>query len=398
MLRKSYGIAALALLATAGAWPRQPGSEKPSRAIVLERAELKLTPAALVFDGKGELYVGYRDEGADKKSSAIWVRVFDPASGKELRSAQFQTATVALPNGAEQFLLSPDDSLLLYSQFHGSTFLTIFKAATLQTVSESTMLPAEMSKEFPRVAGITPDDQAALVTSEITNKRNGVDIRLAWLSVHALTRVLKEEYVPNPYVEASYAIDRKYHLWLTRADALYRYDPASRKSDLRLTVPTSTVPVFIADGELLLYSNRNEFGELYRFDVQQSSVQNKQRIEGCGINQVRVSRDELYGVALCEHQNMGELRFGAITKREAVVFDTKTLKILDEVPIAKNLYPELALWHGGGKVVLATQADSNKVAIYEFPVPKPTGQSATVYPKNGNLHLAVPVPVSAKKQ
>lgn len=56
----------------------------------------------------------------------------------------------------------------------------------------------------------------------------------------------------------------------------------------------------------------------------------------------------------------------------------------------------MAIWHGGGKVVLATQADSNKVAIYEFRVPKPSGESATVDPRNGNLHLAVPVLGNAK--
>jgi hypothetical protein len=52
-----------------------------------------------------------------------------------------------------------------------------------------------------------------------------------------------------------------------------------------------------------------------------------------------------------------------------MIFDTKTLKILAEVPIAKDLYPELAIWHGGGKIVLATQAPPDKLAIYELAAP-----------------------------
>jgi hypothetical protein len=67
-------------------WPSWSQSVKANKTIVLDHAQLTLTPAALVFDQKGELYAGYRDNGGEKKSSAIWIRVFDPTSGKELRS------------------------------------------------------------------------------------------------------------------------------------------------------------------------------------------------------------------------------------------------------------------------------------------------------------------------
>lgn len=400
MLRTSFSIAALLLL-NAVAWPAQPDTLPRARVVTLEHAELKLTPAALVFDAKGELYVGYRDEGADKKSSAIWVRVFDPASGKELRSAQFQTATVRLPNGAEQFLLSPDDSLLVYSQFHGSTFLTILSAATLQTVSEATSLPQGLEKEFPRVIGVDPSDTSILLAAETTNHLNGVDVRLVKLDTHNLNRSLSDATLANPIPESGYAVDGSGGVWIVRANALYRYDPGQKKAILETSVHNQDDirnVLFLGDRSLLMWSNQNEFGYLYRFEPGDAATDKNQRIDKCGVKQATVSPDQLYGAALCEHQNTGELRFGAITERTAVIFDTKTLNILTRVPIEKDLYPELAIWHGDGKIVLATQTASNKLAIYEFPVPKPTGQSATMDPKNGNLHLAVPVPVSAKKQ
>jgi hypothetical protein len=42
------------------------------------------------------------------------------------------------------------------------------------------------------------------------------------------------------------------------------------------------------------------------------------------------------------------------------------LKILAEVPLDKDIYPEFAIWHGNGKIVLATDSDSNKLGIYEL--------------------------------
>src|SRR5208282_1603112 len=212
MARISFSIGVLAL-GTLVAWPAQSDSVRRTRALVLEYAEFKLTPAALVFDEKGELYAGYRDEGAEKKSSAIWIRVFDPASGKQLRSTQVQTATIPLPNGAEQFLLSPDNSLLLYSHFHGSTFLTVLKAATLQSVSETTTLPKDVEKEFPRVIGVDPSDASILLAAETTNHLNGVDVRMVKLDAHNLNHVLSDATLTNPIAESGYAVDGSGAVW-----------------------------------------------------------------------------------------------------------------------------------------------------------------------------------------
>jgi hypothetical protein len=364
-------------------WPTHIESAKPSRTVVLEHAELKLTPAALVFDQKGELYVAYRDKGTDKKSSAIWVRVFDSASGRELRSAQLQTATVALPNSANQFLLSPDNSLLLYSQFSGSTLVTVLNASTLQKISDATSLPDSSDRQFPRVIGIGQNDNAVLIAAEITNRLNGTDARLIKLDAHDLSHVLSDATLTNPIPESGFTVGSDGAVRIIRADMLYSYDPATKKAALELSIHNQDDirnALFLNDHSLLLWSGQNEFGYLYRFKESGSTPEGSQRIEKSGVEKVFLSPDQLYGVALCEHQKLTEGNFGAITSRTAVVFDTKTLKILSEVPIDRDLNPELAVWHGDGKVFLATQASSNKLVIYELVGRKSGSESATIDP------------------
>jgi len=391
MSRTFSGIAVvIALFATS--WASWPQSAKPSKTIVLDHAELKLTPAALVFDKKGLLYVGYRDSGSDKKSSVIWIRVFDPANGKELRNAQLQTTAVTLPNGADQFMLSPDNSLLMYSQFHGGTLITFLNAATLQKVSDATSLPEGVNRQFPRVIGIGPNDNSVLIAAQITNHLNGTDARLIKLDAHDLSRVLADTTLTNPIPESGFAVGSDGTVRIIRAAMLYSYDPDTKKAALELSLHNQDDirnARFLNDHSLLLWSGQNEFGYLYRFKQSGSTPEGSQRIEKSGVVKVLVSPDQLYGVALCEHQNLTEVHFGAITSRTAVVFDTKTLKILNEVPIEKDLYPELAIWHGDGKIVLVTQASSNKLVIYELAEPKSGRESATVNPKDGSLHLDI---------
>jgi hypothetical protein len=47
-------------------------------------------------------------------------------------------------------------------------------------------------------------------------------------------------------------------------------------------------------------------------------------------------------------------------------FEVKTLKILGRVSLDKRLMPEVALWHGAGRISVAVQSSSNKVAVYEI--------------------------------
>ncbi|HUY86576.1 MAG TPA: hypothetical protein VMU77_05640, partial [Acidimicrobiales bacterium] len=161
MSRICFGIAVViaTFLLSEPSWSQ---SAKPNKTVALDRAELALTPAALAFDGKGQLYVAYRDKGSNKQSSAIWIRVIDAAAGKELRSVQLQTAPVALPNGANQFKLSPDNSILVYSQFHEGTFVVSLDSTTLKKISETTSLPEGIDQEFPKIVGIDRSGSAVL--------------------------------------------------------------------------------------------------------------------------------------------------------------------------------------------------------------------------------------------
>jgi WD40 repeat protein len=353
---------------------------KTTATIRLEQTDLKLTPAVLTFDQKGELYVAYRDQSSDKKSSAIWVRVFDPVSGNELRSSKLQTTQVSLPNHANQFLVSPDNSLLLYAQFSGSTLVTVLDAATLKKLDDTTSLPEGVNRQFPQVIGIGPSDNSVLLAAEVPNHlSNSTDARLLKLDAHNLSHVLSDVTLTNPVSESGFAIGVDGTMVIIKADMLYSYNPGTKKAALELSIHNQDDirnVFFLNDHSLLIWSSQNEFGYLYRFKQGGSTPEGSQRIDKSGVSKVVLSPDQLYGVALCDHQNLSESRFGAITSRTAAVFDAKTLKILAEVPVEKDLHLELAIWHGSGKIVLATQAFPNKVLIYELVEQQSGGASA----------------------
>jgi hypothetical protein len=380
------GIAiVVAFLMSEPSWSQ---SAKLNKTLVLEHAELPLTPAALTFDGNGRLYVGYRDKGSNKQSSAIWIRVIDPAAGRDLRRIQLQTAPVTLPNRANQFKISADNSVLVYAQFHESTFVVTLDSTPLQELSETTSLPVGADREFPKIAGIDRSGSSVLIAAERTNRNKGTDARLLNLSARDLNRVLSNTILNNPIPESSFAISNAGAIRIIRSTGLfattglYSYDSGTGKAALQLSVPDADnrsivslgTLVFLPDESLVLSSTRllpdqTESAYLYRLGKNGTSLDKTQNIGECKIAELAVTPDQLYGTALCERHNHGELHFGRIESRTAMIFDTKTLKILAEVPIAKDLYPELAIWHGGGKIVLATQAPPDKLAIYELAAP-----------------------------
>jgi WD40 repeat protein len=369
-------------------WAACPQSIKHRRTVLLERADLKFAAAALAFNAKGELYVAYRDKGSEKRSSSLWFRVFDPASGKELRAANLQTPEVRLPIGGNQLVLAPDSSLLVYSEFRGNTLMAVLDAATLQNVSETTTLPDGADRQFPQVISIGSNDRSVLIAAEKTNRLNGTDVRLIRLDAHELSRVLSDVTLTNPIPESGFAIGPNGEARIVRANMLYGYDPSTAEATLEVSIKNRDDirnVLFLQDGSLIFWSNQNEFGYLYRWKKDGSALAQSRRIEGSGVTNVFLSPDQVYAVALCEHQDLREAHFGAITSRTALVFNTKTLQILTQISLGKHVHWELAVWHGNGKIILAAQTSSNRLVFYELAEPKSGGESAIVDPKDGSL-------------
>jgi len=342
---------------------------KLSRTIALSQADFKLTPAALAFSRSGELFAGYREKGPDKSSSAFWIRVFDATSGSPVRSARFQTSPVLLPNGANQFVLSPDDSLLIYAQFHQSVLIDSFDPHLLRELSTATNLPDEVAKHSPRVAGISPDGGSLVITSYQPSAKGALDVRLLNLEAHDLSRVVSDATVTIPYTESNYEVGGDGTMWIRRANTLERYEPAHNGPSLKISLPNRDDVrgvAFLKDRSLLLWSDQNAFGYIYHFQENSSVPDFSQRIGDCGVRNVVTTPDQLYGAAVCLSQNLGEWRFGSLASSTAVIFEVKTLKILGRVSLDKRLMPEVALWHGAGRISIAVQSSSNKVGVYEI--------------------------------
>jgi hypothetical protein len=169
---------------------------------------------------------------------------------------------------------------------------------------------------------------------------------------------------------------------------LYGYDPSTAEATLEVSIKNRDDirnVLFLQDGSLIFWSNQNEFGYLYRWKKDGSALAQSRRIEGSGVTNVFLSPDQVYAVALCEHQDLREAHFGAITSRTALVFNTKTLQILTQISLGKHVHWELAVWHGNGKIILAAQTSSNRLVFYELAEPKSGGESAIVDPKDGSL-------------
>jgi hypothetical protein len=383
----------VALLAVSG-WACSAQSPKRTKTIALDRTELKLTPAALTFDTKGQIYVGHRDKGNGRSSSTVWIRVFDPATGRQLRSSSFDTSMAKLPMGATQFVLSPDDSLLAYAGLFGPEapdLLAVLDAHTLQTLSLTTKLP-EVQIAPARLIGFDPRagtleiSVTRTVSSRFDPQDRTFDSTLYQLAARDLDRVVSQTDLKNPIANSSFAISAEGAVNIVSSRGLFQttgifpYDSETGRAGPMISVPDPDnragvrlgPAIFLSEGTLLLGSRRllgdaNQSGYVYRIEKNSTRMEKSREVSNCGIQEtIRVSPDQRYGAALCERESESELFFGRITSRFAVIFDTKTLKILGSVPLPKNLYPEFAVWHGDAKIVFATHSDSNKLEIYEL--------------------------------
>lgn len=401
--RVPLSLAVLFGIALSG--PALSASTRPRHTVVLKRADLRLTDMNVAFDARGELYVAYRDKGEKKKSSSLWVRVFDPASGKELRATNTRIPEVSLPLGGDirfaytQLLLTPDSSVLVYAEFYsGHAFVVVLDATTLQKISETTTLPAGADRQFPEVISISPDGRSLLIAAEKTNRLNGSDRRLIRLDTRDLSRVLSDVILTNPVPSSFFRIGPNGEGWIVDGNKLYGYDPSTGKATLELSTGKDYSNLirgvcFLADGSLVLWTDptlRNELSYLYRWGRGGSAPLVSSRFEGCGVREVSLSPNQVYAVALCDRTSQSELFAGATIVRKFFVFETKTLKPLfqlsfSQLRIFEYVHYEMALWYDDGKIFLALLASSNKLRIYEFAAPRSGAPSAPAGPRDGSL-------------
>lgn len=411
--RVHFSLAVLLGVALSG--PVCSASTRPRHTVVLERADIRLSLVNVAFDARGELYVAYRDKGEKKKSSSLWVRVFDPASGKQLRATNIRIPETSLPIGGyepfvyTQLLLAPDSSVLVYAEFYsGHAFVVVLDATTLQKISETTTLPDGADRQFPKVISIDSNDRSVLIAAEKTNRLNGTDVRLIRLDANELSRVLSDVTLTNPIPESGFVIgpNGKVRIKIPDAGELYGYDPSTGKATLELSIGKGYSIIlsdvrFLADGSLLLCSEDLDgtFGYLYRWEKDGSAPLMSPRFEGCGLEEIYLSPDQAYAVAFCEHVVVSELFFGLITLREFTIFETKTLKPLFRLPFKypiffflmnRYVHHEPALWHEDGKILLALLTSSNKLRIYEFAAPRSGAASTSADSIDGSPRRSVP--------
>jgi hypothetical protein len=145
---------------------------------------------------------------------------------------------------------------------------------------------------------------------------------------------------------------------------------------------SATVPV---DVHVLGFTNTMSEGSIGLFDQTGKELASLQN-HGCGFVRGVMSWDLQVGIAVCEKTGLDEAHFGETLRREAVVFDAKTLKAIATIPMSqlslkergsrdKDFWvttPSPAIWHGDGRVFVAIPDFSNSISLYSISEPTPT--------------------------
>lgn len=59
-----------------------------------------------------------------------------------------------------------------------------------------------------------------------------------------------------------------------------------------------------------------------------------------------------------------------VTKRAVVVIDTKTSAVIAEIRVSRKTWPDMAVHHREGRVLVATLDFPGRLSVYEFSIPK----------------------------
>lgn len=383
MKRTLLVLAAVSRLCIAGE-----AATKPTHIIRLEHNDASLAPA-IAFGSKGELYVAYRTQGPQHQSSVVTVGAFDSNTGRELRKAQIKAPTVQLPQAPSIFQVSPDGNLLLYVETpsvigrNRATYLAVVDAVSLQLISSTDLVSLALSNS--RVFGFRADSQAVVLGSSVqrigpNNQPVTQSVRVVELKAHDLKQIVHDQSIANPYGGYGYTIDAAGSLWFSKdpfiAKSFSEYNPkgGTAAGEISSGSDYGFAAVIFLPGSIVGFTHEAShdatFTQVMRFEPGKAEPAQIERVTGCGFKQVTVSPDQLFAAGICDEQSQAEPSFGALTVCNAVILQTRTLKVLATIPLSKGTtWHSVAVWHGNERVLAAT-SDRSEMKIFLLREPK----------------------------
>lgn len=332
--------------------------------IHLSGANFREAPGQALFSDSGKLYAAYRLPGEDGTSLTLRVAQFDPTTGQQVDVRDYSVPSVRLPRVASALLLSQDDSTLAYAELHSPQVVLTIEAPTLKPLSTS---ETDIFGEQDFAPHVSTLSSKSLVLSAgrlaHNSKTTSVhEIRKISLNPGNLQQVLSEKAI-SPDED------------LTQLG--YWHKRIHTQREVGQIVPVN-------DGVLGLTNMIGE-GWIQLFDRAGNEVATLHNPE-CGFVRASLSSDQQVGVAECTRTGLDEPHFGQTLRRDAVVFEVKTLKVVATIPMSRasvkergpvrgDLWvasPSCAVWHGKQRVLVAVSDFPDSITVYSIPETTPT--------------------------
>jgi hypothetical protein len=343
------------------------GAEGPTQGYQLLRtfhpsdANFREAPGQVLFSPSGKLYAAYRVPGKSGTSSTLRVVLFDPLTGQQINLRDYPIPGASLPRVATAFLLSQDGSTLAYAELHVPQVIVTIDAASLnpQSTSDASLFDEQ---DFAPHVSIVSTESLVLSAGKLTHDGRTTavhEVRKISLSPRNLRQVLSEKSIPldEDISEVAY--------WLKRVHT---------QREVGQVLPTN-------DGMLGLTNAMSE-GWIQLFDQTGKELATL-RNPDCGFVRASLSPDQQVGVAVCERTGLDEAHFGQTLRRDAVVFDVKTLEVVATIPTSRASVKEHgpargdlwvsapcpAIWQGKDRVLVALPDFPDSINIYSIPEP-----------------------------
>lgn len=337
---------------------------QPWKTLRLSGATFREAPGRALFSPDGKLYVAYRVPGSAKTTSTLRVLVFEPIAGKQSNAHDYAVPSASLPRVATNFVLSQDGGTLAYAELHAPQVVVTIEAATLNPISTSDASLFGEQDFGPQVSAL--NSQSLLLSAGKLTRDGRVttvhEVRKISLNPRDLRQVVSEKTIPLEQDGSELAYWRK---------------RIHTQREVGQVVPVN-------DGVLGLTNLMGE-GWIQLFNQAGKELATLHNPE-CGFVRASLSPDQQVGVAVCERTGLDEPHFGQTLRRDAVVFDVRTLKVITTIPMSRMSVkehgpgrddfwvatPSPTVWHGKDRVLVAVPDFPDLINLYSIPGPTPT--------------------------
>lgn len=337
--------------------------QAPTHVLHPQGANYREAPGQVLFCPDGKLYVAFRVPEKSGASRTLRVIAYNALTGQQSLAKDYPVPSVILPRVANAFSSSQDCMTLVFAELHSPEVLVTVESNTLKLLSASEANLFGSEYFAPHVSEIT-DQSLVLSAGKLTHEDKATtvrEVRELKLNPRNLGEVISEKSIGIDNAEAG-----SLEYWQKRAQTKIQVD--------------KIVP--LRDGALGL-TNKASQGSIQLFDQAGKQLASLQGPD-CGFVSASLSWDQQVGVAVCEKTGQDEAHFGQTLRRDAVVLELKTLRVLATIPMSRESVkergsrpgdlwvaaPSLAVWDARDEVLVAISDFPDSIGIYSVAKPE----------------------------